>query len=70
MKGRDLETFIGQGFLELALPTNDDKRSRFSALKELASLSDMYPGKKVKYELVNEATSRFFKDVEEAEVEE
>lgn len=70
MKGRDLETFIGQGFLELALPTNDDKRSRFSALKELASLSDMYPGKKMKYELVNEATSRFFNSEDVIEVQE
>jgi len=71
MKGRDMETFIGQGFLELALPENEDKRTRFSALKELAALSDMYPGKKMKYEMINEATSKFFEsEAIEAEVDE
>ena len=71
MKGRDMETFIGHGFLELALPENEDKRTRFSALKELAALSDMYPGKKMKYEMINEATSKFFEaEAIEAEVDE
>ena len=71
MKGRDLETFIGQGFLELALPENEDKRTRFSALKELAALSDMYPGKKMKYEMINEATSKFFEaEIVKAETDE
>lgn len=71
MKGRDMETFIGQGFLELALPENEDKRTRISALKELAALSDMYPGKKMKYEMINEATSKFFEsEAIEAEVDE
>ena len=70
MKGRDLETFIGHGFLELALPENEDKRTRFSALKELAALSDMYPGKKMKYEMVNEATKRFFNSEDVIEVQE
>lgn len=70
MKGRDMETFIGHGFLELALPENEDKRTRFSALKELAALSDMYPGKKMKYEMVNEATQRFFNSEDMIEVQE
>lgn len=68
MKGKDLETFISQGFLSLALPENEDKRTRFSALKELAALTDMYPTKKMKYELTNEATSKYFNNAEEAEV--
>lgn len=68
MKGKDLETFISQGFLSLALPENEDKRTRFSALKELASLTDMYPTKKMKYELTNEATAKYFNNAEEAEV--
>lgn len=70
MKGKDIETFIGQGFLELALPSNEDKRTRFSSLKELAALNDMYPGKKMKYEMVNEATQRFFNSEDVIEVQE
>ena len=62
MKGKDLETFVALGFLELASPSNDDKRTRTKNLENMATLNDMWPGKKMKFELTNEATSKYFND--------
>lgn len=60
MKGKDLENFVRDGFVEIASPDNLDKRTRLGSLKEMAELLDLYPGKKLKIESFNNKTSEFF----------
>jgi hypothetical protein len=67
MKDRDLESFIAQGFLNLATPDNDDKRTRFASLKEMANLIDMYPGKNEGAELTIAVTRKYFNKKEDNE---
>jgi hypothetical protein len=60
MKGRDIEMFVKNGFLELASSDNDDKRTRTKNLENIATLTDMWPGKKMQIELLNEKNAEFF----------
>ena len=60
MKGRDLENFVKDGFVELADGSNDDKRTRLGSLKEMANLLDLYPGKNSNAELTIEVTRKYF----------
>lgn len=60
MKGRDLDNFVKDGFIELADKTNDDKRTRLASLKEIATLLDLYPGKRMQIEMLNEKNEAFF----------
>jgi len=60
MKGKDLENFVKNGFLDIASPENLDKRTRLGSLKEMADLLDLYPGKKMQIELLNEKNAEFF----------
>jgi hypothetical protein len=60
MKDRDLGSFVKNGFLEIALPENLDKRTRLASLKEMADLLDLYPGKKMSIEILNEKNEAFF----------
>jgi hypothetical protein len=60
MKGRDLDNFVKDGFVNLADISNEDKRTRLAALKEIATLLDIYPGKKMQIELLNEKNEAFF----------
>jgi len=60
LKGRDLDSFVRDGFINIADITNEDKRTRLAALKEIATLLDIYPGKKMQIELLNEKNEAFF----------
>jgi hypothetical protein len=60
MKGKDLESFVKDGFIELADKTNDDKRTRLASLKEMADLLDLYPGKNSGAEMTIEVTRKYF----------
>jgi len=60
MKGKDLESFVKNGFVKLADSTNDDKRTRLGSLKEMANLLDLYPGKNSNAELTIEVTRKYF----------
>ena len=60
MKGKDLENFVKDGFIELADRTNDDKRTRLASLKEIADLLDLYPGKNSGAEMTIEVTRKYF----------
>ena len=60
MKGKDIESFVKNGFLKLASEENDDKRTRTKNLENIATLVDMWPGKKMQIELLNEKNAEFF----------
>jgi len=58
-------------FDDLIDESNEDKRTRLAAAVELCKLHDLYPGKKLKIESLQEKNNRFieYEEVEEAETE-
>jgi len=70
MKGRDLDNFVKDGFVNLADISNEDKRTRLAALKEIATLLDLYPGKNSGAEMTIEVTRKYFNKDKNTENEE